>query len=775
MLRGRCDPRSLEFKGEELENQVARHMKSEAARQEFDLMKCSVQAAEQAKMEIEKIGIRNRGHRSINTSTVNSSNSIESCAASLGILNPSESASDNQDTQRPQSKKDAKEFEIDKARLVLNYVNSLDYRRKPRDNSVVSLGVFNASDCSSDIDNEKAQTTILESKLFETEKISIELNEELIQLRQKVQSLEEELRSESDKSKNLELQVEQLQRRNLMLSRSDSKKKSLRLQRATTIEKQLTKEIQDLKDVKKNLDDEIKKLKQDVQVNELQITELKEQLEAETYFSSLYNTQVEDLKVEVGEKNKQIQNLTSDGQRVLQEKCLRDRSVGHCRVSINAQLQLALAKADSETLARQIAEEQLSDFEKERTMFEIEIKELMSRFKVEVENSEILKHNFSTDIEKLQQENDSLKNKIATLYKEVNNSKKNAVGKLKKKLEEEKLKKIQEREKCNKMVEKMQRDAIEALQSVYQENQARQRLQIEIDAKDSELEQLRQKLAFFYSDTASFYSCDTDDSKTVSEDLGVSSDSHMEGWLAVPNRNNIKKYGWKKQYVVVSSRKVLFFNTENDKQNTDPIMVLDIDKLFHVRPVTQGDVYRADAKDIPRIFQILYASEGENRKPDEVNQESAIAPLDRSGVIIYKGHDLVPISFRTPTSCGSCHKIVWHMIHPPPALECKRCHVKVHRDHYDKNEEFLPYCKVNYDSNILAKEMLLLAESTEKQKNWVQHLSKKVSKNDIVSSGNLSTGTVRGTKQYSSYGPQQRGHPQAGKSATLPPPNARNS
>lgn len=27
-------------------------------------------------------------------------------------------------------------------------------------------------------------------------------------------------------------------------------------------------------------------------------------------------------------------------------------------------------------------------------------------------------------------------------------------------------------------------------------------------------------------------------------------------------------------------------------------------KLFHVRPVTQTDVYRADAKEIPRIFQV---------------------------------------------------------------------------------------------------------------------------------------------------------------------------
>lgn len=29
-------------------------------------------------------------------------------------------------------------------------------------------------------------------------------------------------------------------------------------------------------------------------------------------------------------------------------------------------------------------------------------------------------------------------------------------------------------------------------------------------------------------------------------------------------------------------------------------------KLFHVRPVTQGDVYRAETDEIPRIFQVSY-------------------------------------------------------------------------------------------------------------------------------------------------------------------------
>ncbi|CAL1536686.1 unnamed protein product [Lymnaea stagnalis] len=664
------------------------------------------------------------------------------------------------------------------------------------------------------LEQEKAQRQHVETKLLDAEKKNSEISVDMTQLRQKVQALQTELRMESDKCKNLALQAEQeSQRRNLMLG--DLKNQTQDLQRVKTKEKQLAKEIQDLKEEKKNLDDEIKKLKDEGSQNDSVIKDLQEQLEAETYFSSLYKTQVKELKEEIDEKKKQIQDLTSDVQNMRLEKD-----------SIGAQLQLALAKADSEQLARQIAEEQLSDVEKEKTMLELEIKELMSRQKNDSnkKESQILsledsKINLSNEVERLQREKDSLNNKIKALNEDILKSKNTEVDKLRKSLEEEKLKKTQavnklaevlnrkdfnptkggkskaaeaelkrkekenrklqqeltmEREKYNKMVEKMQRDVLEAQQSVYEESQARQRLQMEIDAKDSEMEQLRQKLAFNNSDTVSVNSGNIgnmDDSINISEDSGVTSDSHMEGWLAVPNRNNIKKYGWRKQYVVVSSKKVLFFNSESDKQNTDPIMVLDIDKVFHVRPVTQGDVYRADAKDIPRIFQILYASEGENRKPNEATQEIAASVL--VGAIIYKGHDFIPINYRTPTSCDSCHKPVWHVIHPPPALECKHCHVKVHRDHYDKNEEFIAYCKVNFDSSIQAKEMLLLAESTEKQKNWVQHLSRKVVKKGIVSTGNLTTN--RGTKQYSSFGPQQRGHPQAGKSATLPPPNARNS
>ena len=71
------------------------------------------------------------------------------------------------------------------------------------------------------------------------------------------------------------------------------------------------------------------------------------------------------------------------------------------------------------------------------------------------------------------------------------------------------------------------------------------------------------------------------------------------------------------------------------------------------------------------LKQVLYATEGESKKPVQHDGE-LIAPQDKSGVIDFKGHDFIPIHFRTPTSCDSCNKPVWHMFHPPTALECKR-------------------------------------------------------------------------------------------------------
>lgn len=59
------------------------------------------------------------------------------------------------------------------------------------------------------------------------------------------------------------------------------------------------------------------------------------------------------------------------------------------RDSLAAQLEITLTKADSEQLARSIAEEQYSDLEKEKIMKELELKEMMARHRQELAEKDI--------------------------------------------------------------------------------------------------------------------------------------------------------------------------------------------------------------------------------------------------------------------------------------------------------------------------------------------------------------------------------------------------
>ncbi|MEQ2191268.1 Rho-associated protein kinase 2 [Xenoophorus captivus] len=123
-------------------------------------------------------------------------------------------------------------------------------------------------------------------------------------------------------------------------------------------------------------------------------------------------------------------------------------------------------------------------------------------------------------------------------------------------------------------------------------------------------------------------------------------------------------------------------------------MVLDIE------PVTQTDVYRAEAKEIPRIFQvcILYANEGESKKEPEFPVEPL--PIgEKSSYICHKGHEFIPTLYHFPTNCEACTKPLESLL--PPS--------------------------VNYDVST-AKNLLLLAFSQEEQQKWVSRLVKKIPK-----------------------------------------------
>lgn len=95
----------------------------------------------------------------------------------------------------------------------------------------------------------------------------------------------------------------------------------------------------------------------------------------------LYKTQVKELNESVEEKNKEIEALQNDVQMLKYE-----------RDSLSPQLELGLAKAESEELARSIAEEQIADLEKEKTILELQVKDLNALHKQDLsEKSHLLK------------------------------------------------------------------------------------------------------------------------------------------------------------------------------------------------------------------------------------------------------------------------------------------------------------------------------------------------------------------------------------------------
>uniref|UniRef100_A0A672IGJ3 Rho-associated protein kinase 2 n=2 Tax=Salarias fasciatus TaxID=181472 RepID=A0A672IGJ3_SALFA len=546
------------------------------------------------------------------------------------------------------------------------------------------------------------------------------------------------------------------------LSQSDLKMQNQQVSVLRSSEKQLKQEVNHLLDIKQVLEKQNQELRREKQEADGQLKDLKDQLEAEQYFTTLYKTQIRELKDECDERNK----LYKEAQQRLAE-------YQEERESLTSQLEASLTKADSEQLARSIAEEQYSDLEKEKIMKELEIKDMMARHKQELGDKEATissleesNRTLTVDVANLAGEKEELNNQLKDMQQQLQKAKEEEKNmdsikvSFEKQLQNERTLKIQavnklhevinrtvpgghrstnteshrkdkenrklqqelraEKQKLNSTIHKYQKELTEMQALIAEENQVRLELQMALDSKDSDLEQLRCQLT-----SLSVHSLD---STTISRsnDLDPADgypDSRLEGWISLPTKNT-KRFGWDKKYVVVSSKKILFYNSELDRKQANPFMTLDIDKLFHVRPVTQTDVYRADAREIPRIFQILYDNEGESKREQEGAAEPAPSG-DRPSFLNHKGHEFILTLYHFPSSCEFCTRPLWHVFKPPPALECRRCHTKCHKDHLDRKEEAIAPCKVNYDLST-AKDLLLLTDSQEEQQHWVSHLLKRI-------------------------------------------------
>uniref|UniRef100_H3D439 Rho-associated protein kinase n=1 Tax=Tetraodon nigroviridis TaxID=99883 RepID=H3D439_TETNG len=599
----------------------------------------------------------------------------------------------------------------------------------------------------------------VEAKLLQLKKEHSMLDCDYKQAKQKLEELQAQKEKLSEEAKNLKLRLEQESHKR-SLSQSELKMQNQQVSVLHSSEKQLKQELNLLLDMKQTLDKQNQELRREKQEVGGQLKELKDQLEAEQYFTTLYKTQIRELKGDCDQKSKQCKEM----QRRLAE-------YKEERESLTAQLEASLTKADTEQLARSIAEEQYSDLEKEKIMKELEIKDMMARHKQELGDKEATissleesNRTLTVDVANLAGEKEELNNQLKEMQQKLQKAREaerqmnslkvsferllqnertlkiQAVNKLAEVMNrrvrgghrgndtevhrrEKENRKLQlelraEKEKLNSTIIKYQREMTDMQALLAEENQVRLELQMALDSKESDIEQLRCQLS-----TLSVHSLDST-SISSSNDLDTSEgypDSRLEGWISLPTKNT-KRFGWDKKYIVVSSKKILFYNSELDREQGNPFMTLDIDKLFHVRPVTHTDVYRADPKEIPRIFQILYANEGEIKRDQEVVMEQT--PFgERAMYISHKGHEFIPTLYHFPSSCEVCTRPLWHVFKPPPA-ECRRCHAKCHKDHLKKEEVIVP-CKVNYDMST-AKELLLLTTSQEEQQRWVNHLLKRI-------------------------------------------------
>ncbi|XP_053338840.1 rho-associated protein kinase 2-like isoform X3 [Clarias gariepinus] len=619
------------------------------------------------------------------------------------------------------------------------------------------------------LQDERSAKQQLESKLMQLEKHQSVLDCDYKQAQNELQELRSHKSKLTEEVDLLTVKVEQeTQRRNL--SQADLKAQRQEVNTLRSSEKQLKQELNHLLELKLSMEKHNQELRREREVANGHLKELKDQLEAEQYFTKLYKTQILELKEECDEKTK----LYQDVQRRLED--LQEE-----RDSLAEQLEVSLTKADSEQLARSIAEEQFSDLEKEKIMKELEIKDMIARHRQELSDKdntisslEESNRTLTVDVANLASEKEELNNQLKDLQQQLQKAKQEerqvSIMKMsfEKQLQSERTLKIQavnklaeimnkkdaprgvhnaddstlrrkekenrklqlelrsERDKLNSTIIKYQKEISEMQAMISEESQMRLELQMAVDSKDSDIERLRSQIT-----SLSIHSLDTTSISSMGNEQDIDEpypDTSLEGWLSLPSKNT-KRFGWDRKYVVMSSKKILFYDSEEERDQAKPFMILDIDKLFHVRPVTQTDVYRADIREIPRIFQILYANEGES-KNQEPGVELSVA--ERSSYIPHKGHELVPTLYHFPSNCDACARPLWNVFKPPPALECRRCHAKCHKDHLDLKEEVLAPCKVNFGT---AKELLLLASSSSEQQKWIGRLLKKIPRKPRTQSG----------------------------------------
>ena len=359
------------------------------------------------------------------------------------------------------------------------------------------------------------------------------------QLQYRLDKLEADYRQESEKVRSYAAQLERvLEEKSLMQSEMSVRASEITLLK--TNEKRLIRDSGESRERFKSLEEELHKIRSARAVEDLQRKELEDQLEAEAYFSGLYKTQVRELQEEVDEGRMKNDELAME------------------KNELEVKLSNVMMRNEQESITKVHLDQQMNELEKEKMMRELEVKELMTKHRNELRNLEM-------QLSSLKDNECDLQGRIDQLSKERDEALASArdqqpgprvieasgeIEKLEKQLREEKLKKDQainklaemmmrkdlqpkpgqkkvsmeelrkkekecrrlkhelqtEKEKFNHMVAKNQSDLQNLQATLYEESQARLKLSMELDTKESEVENLQTKITHLNVDTDSISS-----------------------------------------------------------------------------------------------------------------------------------------------------------------------------------------------------------------------------------------------------------------------------
>ncbi|VDN07030.1 unnamed protein product [Thelazia callipaeda] len=503
----------------------------------------------------------------------------------------------------------------------------------------------------------------------------------------------------------------------------------------------MTCELRRARDEKRRLEEQLQSLSSFSRLLQRQLEDVREQFDTESSFVNIYKTEMNALNEELLEKTRRLEQLEDHQKR--EEERTRD----------------ALAQLESERLARRIAEENLSTTDKEKTMLEVEVRQLVQRHEKELAAKDAAIQLISQKEDELQQSLQSAQSELRSLSERDSSraSPEESIRDLKNQLEHEKVMKTTA---INKLEEVMaQRQANEAFKKgKISRSDARRRekkiAELEKDlrmerqkyeervmqiAKENEQlkasteeEKANEKLridleTFRHLESAMNEQKKRERQETHADQARMMSDSLLqqinENDLcydgAVSIRLTVKRrHQWQECFAVFNSAGLLFYLTQNDRQ---PFQTIQADRLCHARHVSAADVRFAGENQLPRIFQILYGTE-ENSS----SRRSSVADLsslsgsreEKLDKALWNRHDLVELTFHMPTNCDLCVKPLSNLLRPPPAFECRRCRMRFHRDHL--GVETIPQCRQTVD----AREMLIMAPSVEACVAWVQHLKR---------------------------------------------------